>query len=192
MDMKDLTIARDHAVRSAAQYPQRVQGFMEHLFLYERMTGQAPEDWAHRNYYGVVIDLAPPPRYGALILPEGYDEMERGQCFHNAWKLVCEDPSLIYCEGYAQAGFFPMEHAWVETPDGEIVDPTWTGLEGRYEEALYYGVRFTPEFTLRNSLRTGWTSILQGDNTDKGANHILRYGLQTNDDGIVTDYKEHP
>lgn len=181
--MEELKTAAEVAGEKTADLPDELRGFMMHIHLTGAMNNQGPEDWAYRNYHDLVAQLAT-PRTNPLVLPKGWEPMEQGQCFYNAWELVCGDPTLIYCEGFASAGIFPTEHAWVETPDGEIIDPTWAELE-HASEAQYLGIRFSAEFAMRHSVRTGWSSILHSD--DAEADHeILRFGLKMHN-GIAID-----
>ena len=49
------------------------------------------------------------------------------QCFQNAASLVQEDASFVYVEGLASTHTvgITFHHAWVLTPEGEVLDPTW-------------------------------------------------------------------
>jgi hypothetical protein len=49
------------------------------------------------------------------------------ECFQNAtYAALWRDGKFTYCEGYAFAGFFPVQHAWViDNEDGKAVDVTW-------------------------------------------------------------------
>ena len=48
------------------------------------------------------------------------------RCFENASRLAESDADLTYVEGLAwtTAGW-PTQHAWVQTTDGVVIDPTW-------------------------------------------------------------------
>ena len=51
------------------------------------------------------------------------------ECWINAVNvLMMSDNEWRYCEGWAaqpEIGFIVMDHGWVETADGTIIDPTW-------------------------------------------------------------------
>lgn len=48
------------------------------------------------------------------------------ECFRNAYRWAIKwDPELTYCEGYATGTGFPVHHAWLIDPDGNVQDPTW-------------------------------------------------------------------
>jgi hypothetical protein len=102
------------------------------------------------------------------------DDVPRGivkECFKNcmnavAFGLYQDNSDYFYCEGYA-VGLIPMLHAWLVTPEGKVVDPTWSepGTE-------YFGVAFNRKFAQRQTLKQecyglldAWTSewpLLQG------------------------------
>ena len=50
------------------------------------------------------------------------------ECYLNAQKFVIQndDTELMYCEGYWYwgGGMVPTHHAWLVTPEGEVVDMT--------------------------------------------------------------------
>ena len=145
----------------------------------------------------------PPFRYitlGELVLDVGrpnqvdlrtmdVEPMELGQCFHNAFTMAVDNPNLTYCEGYALASILPVEHAWLEDVDGNVIDPTWKNLPGRgtATEAGYFGVRFSTQFLLHAVMESGYTGILTSD--WMLANRSQRLGLEM-EDGIAIAWKE--
>lgn len=70
--------------------------------------------------------------------PEQYQRGPRGECFKNVIDCLAEWPgTFYYCEGIAQTSkIIPLHHAWLVTPDGHALDPTWE----EDEEAIYFGV----------------------------------------------------
>lgn len=83
-------------------------------------------------------------RTAADVIPEaewaqwGVSRGERGYCYMNAANAALDSYELAYVQGVASATTsmcIPMEHAWLETPDGRVIDPTW-GEDG----ASYRGV----------------------------------------------------
>jgi len=91
------------------------------------------------------------------------------QCFANCAKAVMRNPDkLIYCEGFA-SGIIPVNHAWLLTTDGQIIDPTWDGrkeIKHEGEGTEYYGVPFKFGYVLRILRETGYYGVL--DNWKNG------------------------
>lgn len=81
-------------------------------------------------------------------LPEGIPRGVIKECYSNCWNYLAENPNcgLTYCEGYA-FHLIPTLHAWLATPDGEVIDPTWPepGTE-------YFGVPFKWGFAFQTVL----------------------------------------
>lgn len=51
---------------------------------------------------------------------------EKKLCFKNCTDLAFKYSQLTYVEGYAYASMpIPINHAWLITNDGQVVDPTW-------------------------------------------------------------------
>ncbi len=72
----------------------------------------------------------------------------KGACFRTASEAAITNPTLIYCEGLADSGFFPVWHAWcMSTLDGGIYDPTWP--LGTADPNSYFGVCFNRPWLLR-------------------------------------------
>lgn len=64
------------------------------------------------------------------------------QCFQNAAKTVLKRRRLVYVEGLAKA-LIPAQHAWVCTPEGTVIDPTW-GDSG----SDYFGIPIRFDFLM--------------------------------------------
>jgi len=89
-------------------------------------------------------------------LPKSYRHL-KGQlrmCFANAAKAAMDDPSLIYCEGYASS-IIPVLHAWCLDPKGRVLELTWPK-----PGADYFGVPFQLGFVKRQLLLNGSFGLL--------------------------------
>ena len=77
--------------------------------------------------------------YARCPKPDHIAQGAPNECFSNAFWLALDNPSLIYCEGFAldQAGMNITHHAWVTDGQGNAIDTTWqtTGV-------AYAGVPF--------------------------------------------------
>lgn len=64
-------------------------------------------------------------------------------CYWNSQQLAFKRKSLTYVEGYALAEdiSFPIAHAWLLTPEGYAIDPTW-----ETPGICYLGVPFSTEW----------------------------------------------
>ena len=101
----------------------------------------------------------------------------RPECQWNCQQLAFADTRLTYAEGYAlhaDVGF-PISHAWLLTPDGYAIDPTWDS------PGCYFGV----------PLATAWVeSVLESRNPLDNlsifdGNYIERFSLLK--DGLPVD-----
>ena len=101
----------------------------------------------------------------------GVEHGELGDCFMNAQSHVMFGDSgedLTYVEGYAIASNVPIaiHHAWLVTPDGEVIDPTWRGqkasafgIDMKDEPSVnpgveYYGIPFDAEWLRLRAVET--------------------------------------
>lgn len=156
----------------------------------QQMRGLYPvrEGWRYQTLHEMLLDLGTPRRAG-MALPEGIAPMEMGHCYENAHNLMLEH-DLTYVEGLALITAVPVQHAWCETADGTIVDPTWVGLRGWVGvpfDAFYVGVRFETGFKIRESLRRNDFPILGG--YDVGT--YVEHGFITNADGLAVEIGGH-
>lgn len=74
--------------------------------------------------------------YGIERGESGYCFMNAAQAVLNSWTLT--DGDIRYVQGVAAAGDIgvPIEHAWLETSDGTVLDNTWEQGHG----VAYFGV----------------------------------------------------
>lgn len=56
--------------------------------------------------------------------PAYIPKMPDKQCYQNAFKLIQDQSSLTYVEGFATA-IIPIAHAWCVDSKGVVIDPTW-------------------------------------------------------------------
>ena len=131
--------------------------------------------WKYQRYEELVLD------YGFIMEPQPLPEtIEPGApqfSYWNCQQLVLADTRLTYAEGYAlhaDVGF-PISHAWLLTPDGHAIDPTWDS------PGCYFGVPLATawvESVLEARHRIDNLSIFDG-------NYIERFSLLK--DGLPVD-----
>lgn len=68
-------------------------------------------------------------------------------CFDNSYKAaVASRGALRYIEGFAYNGFLPVHHAWNIDAQDRVIDTTWWGDGGLYDNppvgTAYMGVEF--------------------------------------------------
>lgn len=109
---------------------------------------ESVSDFARAGYFGpdlsqLILRYGRPSQIGPV--PEVWSEIRlpKKQCFQNAAELAFQHPEdLLYVEGYAFADIeihMPLAHAWLETREGFVVDPTWQKGSG------YFGIPFSAE-----------------------------------------------
>ena len=64
----------------------------------------------------------------SVELPSDVSQGIVKECFKNCVNSVAmRGTDYLYCEGYA-LGIIPMLHAWLVSPDGQVIDPTCENL----------------------------------------------------------------
>jgi hypothetical protein len=101
---------------------------------------------------GTTMEAKPLPKNIKRGLPKS--------CYWNSQQLAFKRKSLTYVEGYvlAQDISFPVAHAWVLTPEGYAIDPTWEA-----PGICYLGVPFS----------TKWLKSLLAERKKKGRDNDL-------------------
>lgn len=127
--------------------------------IVEMMRPHRSGQWPYVNIDDFVL------RNGRAFKPgrrlwKGMEWGEEKQCFANATHAMLRFPKLTYCEGYA-LGIIPVLHAWLVTPRGIVVDPTW-----RKAGTEYFGVPFNKQFVMRTLRSRGYYGVL--DNMEEG------------------------
>lgn len=131
--------------------------------------------WKYQLYEELVLDcgfiMEPQP------LPETIEFGAPQFSYWNCQQLALANSSLTYAEGYAlhAAVGFPISHAWLLTPDGHAIDPTWDS------PGCYFGVPLATawvESVLESRHRFDNLSIFDG-------NYIERFSLL--EDGLPVD-----
>jgi hypothetical protein len=120
-------------------------------------------------------------------LPPDVSLMEAKHCYENASKLVMSHPDWRYCEGIAYTPKLPnvpFLHAWVVTPEGTVIDPTWGHIPG----ARYFGVPYN-RWTYVRRLYSGearYYGLLGGDQATAAKvireGGLLHDGIQVRED----------
>ncbi len=74
---------------------------------------------------------------------------EPNECFANAFWLAMDDPSLIYCEGFAldEDAYNITHHAWVTDGQGHAIDTTWSRIG-----VAYAGIPFDLQWLNRRGI----------------------------------------
>ena len=80
------------------------------------------------------------------------------ECFKNAFETATQFHDLIYCEGYADAGFgVPVLHAWVchENAPDKAIEVTWPE-----SGESYWGIKFDYEWVRKTILKKETWGVL--------------------------------
>jgi hypothetical protein len=107
-----------------------------------------PNDPRSRTPSGFVLDHG--WWYAPAAKPEHIAAGTPNECFANAFWLALDNPSLIYCEGFAlDKGAMNMtHHAWVTDGEGRAIDTTWNRVG-----VAYAGVPFDVRWLNRRGLQ---------------------------------------
>lgn len=170
-----------------------VQSFTDYLSVIARARSNGNRDphWVWGSPEELLMSMAHPQVVRTLTLPEGIAKGEVKECFYNAFMLTLSHPHLVYTEGYAMAGFFPVNHAWCTDPEtGRIIDPTWVNLD-HSGPFVYWGLPFSRAF-MQKALDTGedYPSVFESDWRRRGK--TTRCGLIYDKDGLIGDWGDPP
>lgn len=82
-------------------------------------------DWKYAGFEELV--LACGRAMEVKPLPKGIKQGTPKRCYFNSQQLAFKKKDLVYVEGYVLDSdiSFPIAHAWVLTPEGHGIDPTW-------------------------------------------------------------------
>lgn len=183
------------AAELSATYPENVRDFMNRFLVNGAFVERTKvtETWAYRTYQDLLLDVGV-LRQAPYFVPDdpALACAEAHECYYNAYNACVELPGYTYVEGFARTSMLVVRHAWLEDPDGTIVDPTWANHVSGIDDTVptYYGIRFDTEFVIERSCELGFHSILASEWRCKPDFPSLRLGFTTNDDGLVNGFKE--
>lgn len=126
------------AVRAARKDPTHAARHMDTLYQYLRAVASFRPALPGAGYPNLPAFILGEGRaYTPAPRPRGLRKMANRLCYRNALYTAWDHPEWQYVEGYAVSlQGIPCEHAWVVTPEGVVVDPTWHDPD----LAAYYGV----------------------------------------------------
>lgn len=131
-------------------------------------------DWKYGGFEELVLDC------GTLIkakpLPRNIKHGSPKQCYWNCQELVFKRKNLTYVEGYAIAPqvSIPVAHAWLLTPEGYVIDPTWNPLG-----IVYLGVPLSTDWIKSFLKLRKQTTNIQNFSIFQG-NYLEKYSLLKN------------
>ncbi|MDF0556402.1 hypothetical protein [Kamptonema sp. UHCC 0994] len=106
--------------------PQVVEQLREYLQAIVAVMKQSKKETSkYSGFQELILD------YGRFMEPKPLPKnIKRGQprsCYYNCQQLALKHSNLTYVEGFAIAAdvSFPLAHAWLLSPDGYALDPTW-------------------------------------------------------------------
>lgn len=121
------------------------------MHIKDELTKQI-ERWGFVNYPALIERFVLEFGTERLGSPFIGKKMKDKECFCNALHYSMKW-DLLYVEGFAvrpNLGLL-IHHAWCETKDGVVIDPTWRDPE----ECEYIGVAFCPYDVASHTTKTG-------------------------------------
>lgn len=107
------------------------------------------------------------------LRPPGFRKMRDKRCYSNSVNALVsfgfKEQGYRYCEGFASGGIIPVMHAWLVSPDGQVVDPTWRSA------TEYHGVVIETTWLFEQLLKNGYHGIMSEDWRNDFA--LLRHGF---------------
>lgn len=193
--MSALVTMMQNVMAQASTYDKPLQPFMADFFreqaMVESRSGTAK--FRFQSYQAMLLEQGA-LRQQDFFVPDKpvLIEAEVQQCYRNCYNAVFElGQGWTYVEGIAQTNLLQVRHAWLEDPDGMIVDPTWAQLDherfGMFTPT-YYGIRFDAAFLLEHSHRTDWCSMFFAEWEEKPDYPSLRYGFTFDKSGRAVGY----
>jgi hypothetical protein len=192
-EVQELARGLSEALEPVENYPRELQPFMT-FFLQERYMIESKgktESFRFQSYQHMLLEQGV-LRQAPFFVPDDdvFVRAEKQNCYLNSYNAICELPDYTYVEGLAQTNLLLVQHAWLEDPDGNIVDPTWAMLrdEPFMVTPTYYGIRFDTDFVLERANETGWCSIFARDWEQRPDYPSLRHGFKLNEQGRAYAY----
>jgi hypothetical protein len=98
-------------------------------------------DWKYNGFEELVLDCG--TEMEATSLPKNMERGKPKNCYFNCQQLLKLHSGLTYCEGYALSNtiVIPLAHAWLISPEGKAIDPTW-----ETPSSAYLGVAFSTKW----------------------------------------------
>lgn len=147
----------------ADHHQQQLVDELDTLAAGHRAAG-TERGWRYATTYDLVLDLGrwfTPQTSGAPIPGTAM------HCYSVATELA-HSTGWAYVEGYALTELEPghlqtYEHAWVSTPAGQVLDPTWGPNAG----LAYLGIPITETFRQQITHRAGTTTAIHAWHSDQ-------------------------
>jgi hypothetical protein len=140
-----------------------IKEYLEMMINVQQKSFNQTEEFKYCSYEHFVLENGTDFGRGSEA-PEDLKYGKMKQCFANSFGLAMDDPTKIYCEGWA-LNIIPVHHAWcLDVDTGDVVDPTW----GDQHECFYYGVPFKTNFVREHALKTGIYGIFYNPKSDLG------------------------
>jgi hypothetical protein len=194
--MLSMIAMMERVAERTATYSDELQPFMADFFREQEMVEARGmvERFRFQSYQALLLEQGT-LRHQDFFVPDHpvLAEAEVQQCYLNCYNAVFElGEGWTYVEGLARTNLLLVRHAWLEDPDGMIVDPTWANHLDHavfgYVTPTYYGVKFSAEFLLEHSARTNWCSMFHAEYEDKPDYPSLRYGFVLDESGRAVGY----